>query len=289
MTGGAEGVTEINRDLAILAAELGLAMAVGSQTAGLKEPETDHSYRVVREVNPRGVVLANLSAEATPETARAAVEMVEADLLQIHLNAPQELAMREGDRDFRGQLSRIEALVRHSPVPVVVKECGFGLSGPAARQLYEVGVRTVDVSGYGGTNFAWIEAERTGEELDPGLLRWGIPTPCAVAEVAALGLPDLEVIASGGIERGSEAAKAMALGARAVAVAGPVLRRLRSGGREEARRYLERLSDELAAAMLLTGVATVPALKSRPVVVTGQTGEWLRLRGVNLEAMARRG
>lgn len=288
MTGGAEGVAEINRDLAGLAAELGLAMAVGSQTAGLKEPETAHSYRVVRQVNPRGVILANLSADATPETAQAAVAMVEANLLQLHLNAPQELAMREGDRDFRGQIRRIERLVRQSPVPVVVKECGFGLSGTAARQLYEVGVRTVDVSGYGGTNFAWIEAQRAGADLDPGLLHWGIPTACAVAEVAGMGLPGLEIIASGGIERGTEAAKAIALGARAVGVAGAVLRRLRSGGVDEARNYLEQLHGELAIAVLLAGAAGIPSLQARPVVVTGRTGEWLRLRGVNLEAMARR-
>src|SRR5690606_21627881 len=39
MTGGAAELTAVNRDLAAVAAELGLAMAVGSQTAGLKSPE----------------------------------------------------------------------------------------------------------------------------------------------------------------------------------------------------------------------------------------------------------
>jgi isopentenyl-diphosphate Delta-isomerase len=288
MTGGAPGVGGINRDLASVAAELGLAMAVGSQTAGLKEPAVAETYRVVRQVHPRGVILANLSAGATVETARRAVDMLEANLLQIHLNAPQELVMAEGDREFRGQVAQIEALVRDLPVPVIVKECGFGLSAESARQLYAVGVRAVDVSGRGGTNFAWIEARRAGEELDPGLQAWGIPTAAAVAEVGALGLCDLDIVASGGITYGSEAAKAIALGARAVGVAGAVLRHHQAGGVDGARHYLQGLLRDLTRAFLLCGSASVAEQRQRPVVLTGSIGEWCRLRGVDLTALARR-
>lgn len=288
MTGGAPGVAGINRDLATLAAELGLAMAVGSQTAGLKEPEVAETYRVVRAVNPGGVIIGNVSAGASADQAAAAVAMIGADLLQIHLNAPQELVMPEGDRDFRGQISNIAALVRACPVPVIVKECGFGLSRESVRQLYDVGVRAVDIAGRGGTNFAWIEAERAGEALDPGLEAWGIPTAAALAEVAALHLPELDIVASGGITYGSEAAKAIALGANAVGVAGAVLRRHQAGGVAGARRYLAGLQQDLARAMLLCGAESVAALGRRPVVITGSTGEWCRLRGVALEPLARR-
>ncbi|MFZ5828081.1 MAG: type 2 isopentenyl-diphosphate Delta-isomerase [Bacillota bacterium] len=289
MTGGAPGVEAINRDLAVAARELGLAMALGSQTAGLKEPAVASTYRVVREVNPGGVFLANVSAEASVAQARAAVEMVEADLLQIHLNAPQELQMAEGDRDFRGQIERISLIVQELEVPVVVKECGFGLSKESTRLLYQAGVRAVDLSGRGGTNFAWIEmARREGEDLDPGLTHWGIPTACALAEVAALELPGLDLIASGGIAYGSEAAKALALGACAVGVAGGVLKRQQEGGLQATRRYLERLLDDLRAAVLLAGARDLPALQRRPVVLTGGVGEWCRLRGVDLTGLANR-
>ncbi|HEY3366191.1 MAG TPA: type 2 isopentenyl-diphosphate Delta-isomerase [Symbiobacteriaceae bacterium] len=286
MTGGAPAVEPINRDLAAVAAELGLAMAVGSQTAGLAEPETARTYRVVREANPRGVVLANLSAGAPLDAAQKAVDMVEANLLQIHLNAPQELMMPEGDRDFRGQLGQIAALCRALPVPVVVKECGFGLSRESVRQLYDVGVRAVDVSGRGGTNFAWIEAERRGGPIDPGLVMWGIPTAAALAEAAALALPGLDIVASGGITYGSEVAKALALGARAAGLAGAVLRRHQAGGAEGVRQYLTGLLNDLACAVLLAGARTLGELQARPVVVTGATGEWCRLRGVDLAALA---
>jgi len=289
MTGGAEGVTAVNRDLAAAAAELGLAMAVGSQTAGLRDPAVAESYRVVRRVNPKGIILANVGSDATPEQARAAVEMVEADLLQIHLNAPQELRMPEGDRDFRGRLEAIARMVEEAPVPVVVKECGFGVSRDVAVLLHQAGVRAVDVSGRGGTNFAWIEMRRRGaEERDPGLESWGIPSACALAEVLSLDAPGLEVIASGGIRYGSDAAKALALVARAVGIAGAVLEKQQSGGLQAAHRYLEGVLADLRVAVLLTGSASLAELRKRPVVLTGLVGEWCRLRGVDLVALANR-
>jgi len=289
MTGGAHGVTAINRDLAAVARELNLAMAVGSQTAGLREPEVQESYRVVRQVNPHGVILANLGADATPDQARAAVEMVEADLLQLHLNAPQELRMQEGDRDFRGRLERIARIVQEMPVPVVVKECGFGVSRETARQLYDAGVRAIDISGRGGTNFVWIEDRRAGVVgADPGLEDWGLPAACSLAEVAALDLPGLELIASGGIRHGTDAAKALALGARAVAVAGPVLARQQEEGAAGVKSYLERLLADLRTACLLCGARDVSSLQRQPVVLTGRVGDWCRLRGVDLAGLANR-
>jgi len=289
MTGGALGVGSINRDLAILAAELGLGMAVGSQTAGIVAPDVAETYRVVRRVNPGGVIIANLSADATLDRALQAIEMIEADLLQIHLNAPQELVMAEGDRDFRGQLDRIGDLVQRSPVPVIVKECGFGVSRSTAQALYAQGVRAMDLSGRGGTNFAWIEAERQpGYALDPGLLDWGIPTACSLAEVADLALPGVDLIASGGITWGSEAAKALALGAAAVGVAGVALVNYQAAGIEGARRYLKGLLGDLRRATLLAGARRVADLRRCPVVITGQTGVYCALRGVDLQRLAQR-
>lgn len=197
--------------------------------------------------------------------------------------------MAEGERDFRGQLERIARLVEAVPVPVVVKECGFGLSRESARMLYEAGVRVVDVSGRGGTNFAWIEMRRRGaEERDPGLEEWGIPAACALAEVLSLDAPGLEVIASGGIRYGSEAAKALALGACAIGIAGAVLERQQAGGQKAARRYLEGVLADLRVAVLLTGSASLAELRKKPVVLTGAVGEWCRLRGIDLVALANR-
>ena len=285
MTGGAAEVESMNGALAEAAAHLGLPMAVGSQVAGMREPEVAQSYRIVRQVNPQGVILANVSTSATVEEARAAVEMIDANLLQIHLNAPQELVMAEGDRGFRGQLRQIAALVDVMPVPVVVKECGFGMSRETARQLYDAGVRAVDVSGRGGTNFAWIEGQRQDLPVDPGIEQWGIPTAATLAEVAALSLPGVDIVASGGVRYGSDCAKALALGASVVGVAGAALRAYQQGRLQA---YLEGLVGDLRCALLLSGARSVAEMRLRPVVITGETGQWCRLRGVPLETWAQR-
>ena len=65
---------------------------------GYKESDTRKSFEIVRKMNPQGLVFANLSALIPYQQAREAVEMIEADALQLHLNLPQELAMPEGDR-----------------------------------------------------------------------------------------------------------------------------------------------------------------------------------------------
>lgn len=295
MTGGAGAVGEINRQLAEVAARFGLAMAVGSQTAALKDPAVASTYAVVRETHPKGVILANLSANASVDDARRAVQMLGADLLQVHLNATQELIMPEGDRDFSRWLANIERLVVGARVPVLVKEVGFGLSAQAVQQLAGVGVRMVDVGGRGGTNFARIEARRAAEgggqpeyALDPGLEAWGIPTACALAEVVALGLPGLAVVASGGIAHGSEAAKALALGACAVGVAGPLLRAILRGGEAEAAAYVETFLLNLRRTMLLAGAVSLAALAHQPVVLFDWVGQWCAVRGVDVDGLARR-
>ncbi|MGZ4031299.1 MAG: type 2 isopentenyl-diphosphate Delta-isomerase, partial [Tumebacillaceae bacterium] len=102
MTGGAERTEQINRDLAEVAKRTGIAMAVGSQRAALKDERLMRTYAVVREVNPDGILIANLGAGASVADAQRAIDMIGANLLQLHLNAAQELTMPEGDRAFRG-------------------------------------------------------------------------------------------------------------------------------------------------------------------------------------------
>ncbi|MDD9267617.1 type 2 isopentenyl-diphosphate Delta-isomerase [Paenibacillus sp. GCM10023248] len=286
MTGGAQETESINRELAVMAREKGLAMAVGSQMSAIKNSEVASSYQVVRRENPKGIVFANLGSEATADQALRAIEMIEANALQIHLNVMQELIMPEGDRSFTGMLKRIEAIVHHAPVPVIVKEVGFGILKENAKQLQDIGVRILDVGGSGGTNFAAIENARRPAAME-WLNDWGTPTSVALLESLTV-YPPGGVIASGGITNALEAAKALALGASAVGMAGAFLKVLREEGADALHQFADELHHGLILIMTALGAPTIRDLSRCPVVIMGETAEWCRARGISITSYADR-
>lgn len=279
MTGGTSEAGEINQALARVAEEHGIAFGLGSQRAMQRTPELAYTFSV-RAHAPTTLLLANLGlvqAVVTPtaDVARL-VERVGADAVCIHLNPAQELIQPGGDRDFRGGLATFARLVRELPVPVVAKETGCGIARTVAVRLRDVGVRTIDVSGAGGTSWVKVEALRANDEgraLGDEFADWGIPTAAAVAGVRGLGL---EVVASGGIRTGLDVAKAVALGARAAGVALPVFRAYREGGLPAAARFLDRLVEGLRTAMVLTASRDLEALSRAPLVLGRRLRDWLR-------------
>ena len=72
------------------------------------------------------------------EEAKRALDLFQANALQIHVNVPQELVMPEGDRDFTNWLTKIEAIVQAVEVPVIVKEVGFGMSQETLEKLTSI-------------------------------------------------------------------------------------------------------------------------------------------------------
>ena len=164
-------------------------------------------------------------------------------------------------------------------MPVVVKETGCGISRRVAERLRGAGVRTVDVSGAGGTSWVQVEALRAGErerELGGLFAEWGIPTAAALLGVRGLGL---DVLASGGVRTGLDVAKAIALGARAAGVALPVFRAYREGGSAAAAEFIEGLVRGLQTAMVLTGSRDLAALGRTPVVLGSRLREWVLAGG----------
>src|SRR5690554_7089347 len=89
--------------------------------------------------------------------------MIDANALSIHLNVIQELVMVEGDRKFTHWKDNIRNIVENINVPVIVKEVGFGMSKKTIKTLIGLGVKYIDVSGRGGTNFAEIERKRNND------------------------------------------------------------------------------------------------------------------------------
>ena len=277
MTGGTDEAARINQDLAGVAEACGIAFGLGSQRAMQRSPGLAYTFEV-RSHAPTTLVLANLGlvqAAALPTADVAAlVQAIAADALCLHLNPAQELVQPGGDRDFRGGLATVRRLAAELDVPVVVKETGCGISRAVAQRLVDAGVRTVDVSGAGGTS--WVRVETLRADADAAALgrdfaEWGIPTAAALLAVRDL---DLACIASGGIRSGLDVAKAIALGARVTGVALPVLRAYRDGGTGAARGVVERLLAGLRMAMLLTGSRDLDALRGAPVIMGERLRAW---------------
>lgn len=279
LTGGTSQAQRINRVLAQISATYGIAMAVGSQTVALQDPGLRDTFTIVRGENPDGVILANVSALSTVEDALNAVDMIKADGLQLHFNIPQELAMSEGDRQFKTILQNVKEIAEVSPVPVIAKEVGFGLARESVLPLYNAGIRLFDVGGKGGTNFVAIEDQRNGKfghEIDD----WGIPTAVSLAEIYNLDLP-VKIIASGGVRTALDGAKSLAMGADLIGIAGQLLRILLQDGALELDRFMEDYLYRLKAVFLMTGAANVEAIQSKPVIILRETAEWLKVRGID--------
>ncbi|MGI6285638.1 Isopentenyl-diphosphate delta-isomerase [Moorella humiferrea] len=280
LTGGPPETLEINAALARVARRTGIAMAVGSQKAAIENKQWADTFAVVRRENPEGLILANLGAGNSLEAAREAVAMIAADGLQIHLNAAQELVMPEGDRTFRGWLQNIREMVEYLEVPVIAKEVGFGLSRETALKLYQSGVRIFDVGGRGGTNFALIESSRRQREVT-ALSEWGLTTAVSILEIKALGLP-LDIIATGGISNPLDAARALALGAKLVGVAGYFLKILLEQGEDALIQEVVGWQEDLKRICLLSGCTRPTELADKPLVITGKTREWLKERNISI-------
>jgi isopentenyl-diphosphate delta-isomerase len=234
-----------------------------------EHPELAASYEV-RSVAPDVVLFGNVGAVQAlamgPARVIALAQQIGADAIAIHLNAGQELIQDRGDRDFRGVRDAIARLIEQSPVPVIVKETGCGLSAEAARALVAAGVTTVDVAGAGGTSWVAVEAVRAAEgsasaALGAELWDWGVPTAVSVVACARA---KLTVIASGGLRTGYDVVRALALGARAGGMAAPMLRAQRAGGSEAVAALIAQITASIRAACLLTGCRSAADLAQAP-------------------------
>jgi isopentenyl-diphosphate delta-isomerase len=285
MTGGSEATGRINRALGIAARETGVPVASGSMSAALDDPSTLPSFRVLRDENPDGFVLANLGADRTPDDALRAVEALEANALQLHLNAAQETVMPEGSRSFDTWADSIEAICEAVTVPVVVKEVGMGLSARTLTRLHGLGVTLADVAGRGGTDFVGVEnARRAGRDFSY-LAGWGQSAVCCLLDAPT---PSPELLASGGVRTPLDVVRALALGARAAGVAGTFLAVVVEGGAEAAVAEIRRWQEHLVALMALLGAPTPADLATVDVLLRGRVLEFATVRGIDAGALSRR-
>lgn len=259
MTGGSEEGERINRNLAVAAQEVGMAMGVGSQRAAISDPSLENTFKI-RHLAPSILLFANLGAVQlnygfTIQECQRAINMIEADGLILHLNPLQEALQPKGNTDFGGLAKKIAEVRKAIPIPLIVKEVGWGISIQTAQLLYDAGVDAVDVAGAGGTSWSQVEKNRIddefGQQTAGAFIDWGIPTADSLANVLSVH-PEWNVFASGGLVNGIDIAKCIALGAKMGGMAGRFLQAA-SISEENAVNVMRMITDQIRIAMFASG------------------------------------
>lgn len=282
MTGGSEWTKQINEKLAVIARETGIAMAVGSTHAALRNSKMASSFSVVRETNPEGIIFSNVGADVPVDEAVESVKLLDAQALQVHVNAPQELVMPEGNRTFSTWMENLAQIVARVDVPVIVKEVGFGMSKETIKSLNEIGIKYVDVSGRGGTNFVDIENERrTYKDMDY-LGLWGQTTVESLLESTAY-QQDMDILASGGVRTPLDAVKCLALGASAVGMSRPFLNHVENYGITETLNYTEQFTEHMKKIMTMLDAKSIKDLQHAQMVFSPKLQSWIEQRGLDIK------
>jgi isopentenyl-diphosphate delta-isomerase len=238
MTAGHFEGEALNLRLAQAASLCRWPMGVGSQRRELFDPQgAALEWKRLKKQAPETCFFGNIGITQvithSTDVILKLVESLEAKALIVHLNPLQEVIQREGTPFFKGGLQALEKLCQASPVPIIAKEVGCGIDAHTARRLFAAGVTVVDVAGRGGTHWGLVEglrAKESGDQLryETSLVfgSWGLSTVSAlrsVVNVEEASLAPHEVWASGGVRHGLDAAKLLALGAKAVGLARPLL------------------------------------------------------------------
>lgn len=134
----------------------------------------------------------------------------------------------------------LEWLVKRAPMPVIAKGV---LRADDAVRCAQCGARAVIVSNHGGRH-----------------LDTTVTTAAVIGTIAQALAGKAEVYVDGGIRRGADVLKALALGARAVLIGRPIIWGLTVNGADGVREVLDYFRAELTRAMQLCGAAKLADL-----------------------------
>lgn len=250
ITAGGEECNKINQDFMEVSKACGIEFFPGSYSPALKDKNDEAAY-------PKGYSI-NLGLDKDPNLILAAIEKTKAQYIQLHTNPLQEIVMPEGDHNFESWLSTLTEVSKKSPIPVILKETGFGMNEETIKLAIDLNLAAVDVSGMGGTNFARIENGRR-EDKSTYLENIGYTTAESL-EFAAPYRDKIDIIASGGIRNPLDVVKCLALGAKAVGVSKTFLEILVNDGKEALIEEIEKWKKELKFLMILMNAKNIDEL-----------------------------
>lgn len=250
ITAGGEECNKINQNFMEVSKACGIEFFPGSYSPALKDKNDEAAY-------PKGYSI-NLGLDKDPNLILDAIEKTKAQYIQLHTNPLQEIVMPEGDHNFESWLSTLTEVSKKSPIPVILKETGFGMNEETIKLAIDLNLAAVDVSGMGGTNFARIENGRR-EDKSTYLENIGYTTAESL-EFAAPYRDKIDIIASGGIRNPLDVVKCLALGAKAVGVSKTFLEILVNDGKEALIDEIEKWKKELKFLMILMNAKNIDEL-----------------------------
>lgn len=268
MTGGSEKAKAVNRKLAQVAQETGLVMVTGSYSAALKNPQDD-SYPSKKDY-PDLLLATNIGIDKPYELGLQTVDEMQPIFLQVHVNLMQELLMPEGEREFRSWKKNLENYATKMPVPVVLKEVGFGMDLKTIQMAHAFGIKTFDISGRGGTSFAFIENQRGGDRSY--LNEWGQTTVQSLLNLQDF-VDTVEILASGGVRHPLDMVKCFVLGAKGVGLSRTVLELVEKYSVEQVVDIVNGWKDDLRLIMCALNCKTIADLRNVDYLLYGKLTE----------------
>lgn len=271
ITGGSENAKKINQKLAKVANECNLLFVTGSYSAALKNSDDD-SFKIVKKENPDLQLATNIGIDKNYTAGIAAIKALNPLFLQVHVNLMQELIMPEGSRNFNEWKNNLKEFVQNIEIPIILKEVGFGMTEDTIKQGIKLGIKTFDISGRGGTSFAFIENMRRENSLDY-LNNWGQTTVSCL-----LNLKDytdkVEIIASGGVRNPLDIIKCLVLGAKAVGLSRTILELAVKYDVENIIKIVENWKTECKMIMCALNTKNIKELQNTKYVLYGKTLEF---------------
>ena len=225
----------------------------GSYSPALKSKEDEEAY-------PKGYSV-NLGLDKDPKLVLEAIEKSQAKYIQLHTNPLQEIVMPEGDHNFESWYANLKEVSSKSPIPVILKETGFGMNEATIKLAIDLNIPAVDISGMGGTNFARIE---NGRRTDKSTYLEAIGyTTAESLEIAYSYKDKIDIIASGGIRNPLDVVKCLALGAKAVGVSKIFLEILVNEGKDALIQEIEKWKKEVKFLMILMNARNIAELDKK--------------------------
>ncbi len=273
MTAGHKHGQEINFTLATACQEKGWLMGVGSQRRQLFDKKAVDEWTQIRKALPKVKLLGNIGIAqlitSNVSEIQRLLDPIDAKALFVHANPLQECIQPEGTPNFKGGLQALEKICNTLDVPVILKETGCGFSQETLENLNNIGLFGVDISGFGGTHWGRIEGARAKEhpmqqQAAKVYRDWGINTVTSMLNATSCNL-EYEIWGSGGVRSGLDAAKLIALGAKIVGFAKPILEAALSGGSEKVIKYMNQVEFELKIALFCCGYNNIKSFQEEAV------------------------